>query len=331
MKRAIEGLLIAIALAALALTPARAADTGPQENGATAEASKHFERANKFVEAGSLPRAKQEYEKAIKLYPKYLDAYYNLGVVCEKLGQKGGAIDEYKHYLEIKPDDADVWNQIGVLYDETGSKMEGRNAYEKALAINPKYGRAHHNLGVLLKEDGDLAGAEQQLAIFVKLEEEAGRQDGDAYYSLGILYLQESRDKDAKLLLQKAIDTDPSVPHFNNAMGDTYLVEKRPDLSIVYYQKALEKDPNYVMAYSGLGDAYAQLKERDKALSSYHKALELRPDYALVYYKLGLFYEDNNPAEAIKNFQKYLQSGRTIEYRDEVAAKIEALKLSSKP
>jgi tetratricopeptide (TPR) repeat protein len=323
MKRAIEGFLIALALAALAV------DAGAQDKGAVAEATKYFDRANKFVEAGSLPRAKQEYEKAIKLYPKYLDAYYNLGVVCEKLGQKGGAIDEYKHYLEIKPDDADVWNQIGVLYDETGSKMEARSAYGKALTINPKYGRAHHNLGVLLKEAGDLKGAEQHLETFVKLEEEAGRQDGDAYYSLGILYLQESRDKEAKQLLQKAIDTDPSVPHYNNAMGDTYLVEKRPDLSIVYYQKALEKDPNYVLAYSGLGDAYGQLKERDKALTSYHKALELRPDYALVYYKLGLFYEDTNSAEAIKNFEKYLQSGRTVEYRDEVAAKIEALKLSS--
>jgi tetratricopeptide (TPR) repeat protein len=331
MKRAIEGFLIAIALAAAPLTQARAADGGAQESGAIAEATKYFERANKFVEAGSLPRAKQEYQKAIKLYPKYLDAYYNLGVVCEKLGEKGGAIDQYKRYLEIKPDDADVWNQIGVLYDETGSKKEGRNAYEKALAINPKYGRAHHNLGVLLKEEGDFKGAEQHLATFVKLEDEAGRQDGDAYYSLGILYLQESRDKDAKLLLQKAIDTDPSVPHFNNAMGDTYLVEKRPDQSIVYYKKAIEKDPKYALAYSGLGDAYAQLKERDKALSSYRKALELRPDYALVYYKLGLFYEDNNPAEAIKNFEKYLQSGRTIEYRDEVAAKIEALKLTIKP
>ncbi len=329
MKRAIEGFVIAIALAALSLTSARAAEA--PENGAIGEATKYFERANKFVEAGSLPRAKQEYLKAIKLYPKYLDAYYNLGVVCEKLGEKGGAIDQYKHYLEIKPDDADVWNQMGVLYDETGSKKEGREAYEKALAINPKYGRAHHNLGVLLKEDGDLKGAEQHLATFVKLEEEAGRQDGDAYYSLGILYLQELRDKDAKLLLQKAIDTDPTVPHYNNAMGDTYLVEKRPDLSVVYYQKALEKDPKYVFAYSGLGDAYTQLQERDKALTSYHKALELRPDYALVYYKLGLFYENNNSAEAIKNFQKYLQSGRTIQYRDEVAAKIEALKLSAKP
>jgi Tfp pilus assembly protein PilF len=182
---------------------------------------------------------------------------------------------------------------------------------------------------VLLKEEGDLKGAEQHFEKFVKLEEEAGRQNGDAYYSLGILYLQESRDKDAKILLQKAIDTDPTVTYYNNAMGDTYLMEKRPDLSIVYYQKALEKDPNYVLAYSGLGDAYGQLKERDKALMSYRKALELRPDYALVYYKLGLFYENNSPADAIKNFEKYLQSGRTVEYRDEVAAKIEALKLSS--
>ena len=184
---------------------------------------------------------------------------------------------------------------------------------------------------MLLKEEGDLKGAEQHLATYVKLEEEAGRQNGDAYYSLGILYLQESRGKDAKMLLEKAIDIDPSVPHFNNAMGDIYLFEKRPDLSIVYYQKAIEKDPQYALAYSGLGDAQAQLKERDKALTAYRKALELRPDYALVYYKLGLLYQDNSPTDAIKQFEKYLQSGKNVQYRDEVAAKIEALKLTVKP
>ena len=80
MKRAIEGFLIAITLAMVVLMSARAEDSG-----VVAEATKYFERANKFVEAGSLPRAKLEYEKAIKLYPKYLDAYYNLGVVCEKV------------------------------------------------------------------------------------------------------------------------------------------------------------------------------------------------------------------------------------------------------
>src|SRR5476651_573923 len=109
MKRVSNGFLMAIVLTAGTLISARAADTVTKDSGAVAEATKYFERANKFVEAGSLPRAKQEYEKAIKIYPKYLDAYYNLGVVCEKLGEKSGAIEQYRHYLEIKKDDADVW------------------------------------------------------------------------------------------------------------------------------------------------------------------------------------------------------------------------------
>jgi superkiller protein 3 len=330
MKRAIELLAVAVIVAVLPVTVARAEDASTQDKGALGEANKFFDRGNKFVEGGSLARAKQEYEKALKLYPKHLNALYNLAITCERLGQKGEAIDDYRRYLEIKGNDPEVWTQLGLLYDNVGSKSEARHAYEKALEVDPKFGRAHHNLGVLLKEQGDLKGAETHFAAFVKLEEAAGRQDGDAYYSLGILYLQELRDKEAKAAVQKAIDIDPSVPYFNNAMGDIYLFEKRPDLSIVYYQKAIEKDPKYVLAYSGLGDAYAQMKDRDKALGSYHKALELRPDYALVYYKLGLLYEDSNSAEAIKQFEKYLEFGKTPEYRDEVAAKIEALKLTLK-
>jgi protein O-GlcNAc transferase len=331
MKRAISRLAIA-ALVAVAPGPAaRAAEPNAPEPPGLAEANKFFERGNRFFQGNSLPRAKLEYQKALKLYPQHLDALYNLGIVCAQLGQKDEAIDQYKRYLAIKPNDADVWTQIGVLCDETGRKKEAREAYEKALEINPNFGRANHNLGVLLKEEGDFKNAEKYLKKFVTLEDEAGRQNGDAYYSLGILYLQELREKEAKLTLQKAIDADPSVPRYNNAMGDAYLLEKRPELAVVYYQKALEKDPKFELAYSGLGDAYAQLKERDKALTAYRKALELRPDYGVVYYKLGRLYEDTSPAEAIKQFEKYLQSGKNLQYRDEVTAKIEALKLALKP
>jgi tetratricopeptide (TPR) repeat protein len=330
MKRAIEALVVAVLVAMLPVTTGKAEEVSAQDKAAIADANKFFERGNKFVEGGSLPRAKQEYEKAIKIYPKHLDALYNLAITCERLGLKGEAVDDYKRYLDIKSTDPDVWTQLGLAYDDVGNKDEARRAYEKALEIDPKFGRAHHNLGVLLKEQGDLKGAESHLTAFVKLEEEAGRQNGDAYYSLGILYLQELRDKEAKAMMQKAIDIDPSDPYFNNAMGDIYLYEKRPDLSMDSYQKAIEKDPKYAPAYSGLGDAYAQMKDQDKAAGWYHKALELRPDYALVYYKLGLLYEDTRPAEAIKQFEKYMESGKTPQYRDEVAAKIEALKLTLK-
>ena len=79
---------------------ARAAESGSLE-----EANKFFARGNKFVEGNSLQRAKQEYQKALKIYPQHLDALYNLGVVCERLGQKSEAIEQYKRYLAIKPKD----------------------------------------------------------------------------------------------------------------------------------------------------------------------------------------------------------------------------------
>ena len=296
-----------------------------------AEANKYVERANQFVQNKSLPRAKSEYLKALKIFPQHLDALYNLAIVCEKLGQNDEAVEHFQRYLQIHPD-ADVWTQLGVRYDESDKKTEAKAAYEKAIALDPNFGMAHHNLGVLLKEEGRYPEAQEQLELFVRLEEKAGRQNGDAYYSLGTLYLARGRFKEAKLTLQKALDTDPSVSYYNNAMGDACLAEKQTELAIGAYQKALEKDPKYAPAYSGLGDAYRQQGDPKKAAESYRKALELRSDYPVVHYKLGLLYEDTQPAEAIKEFEKYLSSGKnTGEFATEAKAKIEKLKNVTAP
>ncbi|MCG3147690.1 MAG: Photosystem I assembly protein Ycf3 [Verrucomicrobiae bacterium] len=285
-----------------------------------------WQRGNEFQQKKSLSRAKAEYQKALRISPRYLDALYNLAVVSEQLGENTEAIDSYKKYLEIRPNDADVWNQLGVRYDEADKKAEAQAAYEKALAIDPKFGLAHHNLGVMMKEQGKLDIAQKHFEQFVQLEEAAGRQTGDAYYSLGALLLQRGRVKDAKLLIQKALDTDPTTSYYNNAMGDVYLASSEKELALSAYRRALEKDAKYAPAYSGLGDAYRLAGDREKAAEAYRKALELRADYSLVHYKLGLLWEKTQPAEAIKSFEKYLTSAKNPEFQNEAKAKIEQLK-----
>jgi tetratricopeptide (TPR) repeat protein len=309
---------------------ARAETMSPQDQKAVIEANKFIERGNEFKRKDSLARAKVEYERALKIFPRHLDAFYNLAIVCVDLKQPDEAIAHCKHYLDLKDDHPDVWNQLGVLLDEKGDKAGALAAYEKAVAIAPKFGRAHHNLGVLLEEQGKLDEARQRLELFVKLEEEAGRHTGEAYYSLGVLELEQLHLTEAKKLLQKALDTDPGAAFYNNALGDVYLAEKTPSVARVYYQKAIERDPKSAVAYSGLGDAQRDLGDRDQALAAYRKALELRPDYGLVHYKLGLLFETTNPADAIKHFESYLHSGKTLQYREQVAAKLEKLKQGSK-
>ncbi len=298
---------------------------------AVAEANKFMERGNKFVQDNAWARAKGEYAKALKIFPRHVDAMYNLAVVCEKLQDPDTATSLYKQYLELRPNDADVWTQLGVRHDEAGRSAEAQAAYEKALAINPKFGRALHNMGVLLETQGKLPEAQKFLESFVKVEEAAGHQNGDAYYSLGALLLRRGQLKEAKKLIQQALDVEPSVPYYNNAMGDVYLAERAPDLAINAYKKAIEKDVKYAPAHSGLGDAYRQLGDQAKAAAAYNKALELRPDYVLVHFRLGLLYEASAPVEATKHFEKYLASGKSREFVKEAKEKLEALKQAKQP
>ena len=324
MKQIILALLSAVSLAVAA------EELSDTDKKLVADANKLVERGNLFVQDNSLSRAKAEYQKALRIFPRHVDALYNLAVACEKLGQNDEAVGHYRRYLEIRQNDADVWNQLGVRLDVGGQTAEARAAYEKALAIEPQFGRAHNNLGVLLEEQGDLDAAQKHLEAFVRLEEDAGRHNGDAYYSLGALYLTRGRVKDAKRLFQQALDVDPSVANYNNAMGSAYLAETEPDLAISAYKKALEKDPKHAPAYCGLGDAYLRKGEREQAEKSYRRALELRQEFALAHYRLGLLLETSKPAEAIKEFSNYLASAKNPQFQTEAKAKIEQLSQANK-
>lgn len=298
---------------------------------AIAEANRYVQRGNEFVEKESLPRAKVEYQRALKLFPQHLDALYNLAVVCEKLNENDEALALYQRYLVLKPNDADVWTQLGVRYEALNRQAEAKAAYEKALVADREFGRAHHNLGVLLEEGGQFDEAQKHLEAFLVLEEKTGNPSGDAYYSLGTLHLRRGQLVRAKVLLQKATDMNPNVAHYHNALGDVYLAEKSHDMARASYKKALEKDVKYAPAYSGLGDTYRLQGDRDKALVAYKRALELRKDYHLILFKLGLTFEEADPAAARKYFENYLASGKNLEFAKQAQEKLDKLNKPTKP
>jgi tetratricopeptide (TPR) repeat protein len=79
-----------------------------------------------------------------------------------------------------------------------------------------------------------------------------------------------------------------------------------------------------------MGDVHAARAEIEKATASYRKALEIRPDYAVVHYKLGRLLEETDPAGAIKHFENYQQSGKNLQYSDDVQQRLESLREKQK-
>jgi tetratricopeptide (TPR) repeat protein len=65
------------------------------------EARKAYEKGVAAANSGKLAQAQKDYEKAVELYPKYISAWYELGVVLQKEKDKDGARAAYKRACAI--------------------------------------------------------------------------------------------------------------------------------------------------------------------------------------------------------------------------------------
>ncbi|HLD23136.1 MAG TPA: tetratricopeptide repeat protein, partial [Sulfuricurvum sp.] len=101
----------------------------------------------------------QSYQKAIKLNPKYSDAYYNLGIVYGKEDEYDKAIEVYQRAIELNPKNDKAYNNIGVIYKNKEEYDKAIEAHQKAIELNPKNDKAIINIGNIyyIKEECDKA------------------------------------------------------------------------------------------------------------------------------------------------------------------------------
>jgi tetratricopeptide (TPR) repeat protein len=83
-------------------------------------------------------RARLSFEAALKMDPKYSEAYNNLGTLAHSQGDLRTAEKMYKKALKLKPGAANTMQNLGTLYYAQHKFKKGNEEYKKALAIDPE-------------------------------------------------------------------------------------------------------------------------------------------------------------------------------------------------
>ena len=83
------------------------------------KAKKEYAKGGQAAKKRDWEEAQTRFEKAISLYPQYVAAH----------------------------------NDLGVVFMNTGQRDKGRQMFEQAIALNDNYPRAHRNLGILLFQE----------------------------------------------------------------------------------------------------------------------------------------------------------------------------------
>ena len=134
-----------------------------------ASARQLMDEAKKQFELGQLEDAKAQFEKAVLLEPRNVEAYNNLGLVLKKMGRSEEAFEQYRKALAIDPQCVECLNNLGALYLVTHDLAEAEANFQKAIQEKPDYADPYFHLGILLEARGDVAGARRNYQKFLEL------------------------------------------------------------------------------------------------------------------------------------------------------------------
>jgi len=99
-----------------------------------------------------LDLAKKNYERAIKLNPKYSEAINNLGTVYYSTKNYRRAISSYKRALRYTSPTASIYANMGAAYFGRKDYKHAAENYELALKLDPDVFEHHSSFGTLMQQ-----------------------------------------------------------------------------------------------------------------------------------------------------------------------------------
>jgi tetratricopeptide (TPR) repeat protein len=96
--------------------------------------------------------AKKNYERAIKLDPKFPEAINNLGTIHYEQKNYKRAINCYKRALKYSPQSASIYVNVGAAYFARTDYKRATEYYEQALKIDPDVFEHHSSYGTMMQE-----------------------------------------------------------------------------------------------------------------------------------------------------------------------------------
>jgi regulator of sirC expression with transglutaminase-like and TPR domain len=95
-------------------------------------------------------RAFQLYDRALRLHPRLVAAWYNRGIELMNARRLDDAVVSFGRAIELDPSDAQAHNNRGLAYQGLGRDVDARRDFESALRIDPALGEARKNLEAMV-------------------------------------------------------------------------------------------------------------------------------------------------------------------------------------
>jgi Flp pilus assembly protein TadD len=217
--------------------------------------------------------------------PSDWKAFYELGVECNRPGQREQSVEAFVRSLELKDDYLPTWINLGYVLCELGNLDKAVTVLTTALVLNSRSEEAHCNIAVAYMRQGNLHDAERHLRLAVTLS--PGYVN--AWNNLAIVLGNQRRLPEAILACHRVLDLQPTNDQALKLMETAYSITGKSARSAPSLQQpAAHHQPNGDTSVPSLAALQSSFTATDEAVAAIERLLEEDESSAATPYRVQL-------------------------------------------
>jgi tetratricopeptide (TPR) repeat protein len=174
--------------------------------GAPVAARNAFEEGSKALDAGKTEESITHLEKAVSLYPNYLEAHLLLGTAYMNSKQWDKADASLRRALKINSKSPEVYFALGELYRQQKKYTEAVKEAQEGLKLDDKSWQGHLTLGRIYADQGDIAKAGPEVGKALQAKPDLA----EGHLLAGNLFLKARQAENALTEFQEYLRLEPN-------------------------------------------------------------------------------------------------------------------------
>jgi superkiller protein 3 len=243
------------------------------------EAKAAYTAAMQAVSEGNAEAAISDFRRALKLYPQYLRALNDLGVLYLKLNRFDEAAAIFNRAIALNKRFYHPRLNLGVVYNRQGKFREAVEVLEPLYKEIPTLAGLRAAFADALGGTGKIAEAKKLIATALGDAGLGNQTKSELHFKLGVILNREEKFAEAAAELEQALQLDPSAANARLQLGGAYLQLKKLPEAERELLKAYELGGSGVgAAQLFLGQIYFMQQKYESAMKAFEQYLSDIPN-----------------------------------------------------
>jgi tetratricopeptide (TPR) repeat protein len=232
---------------------------------------------NPAIQNADVSKAQYHYKKLINKDPKNVRALVGLANTFSLRQDFDNSFKYINLALKINPKYRNAYILKGSNYRLLGNSKLAISSYETAVQQDPTFYGGYLMLGALYQFE------ENPICIeYYTTASQLQPKNPDVLYSLAYAKQIYGRENEAKLIYRKMLKLDSTYYEANFQLGYIkQFTDLDLDSALYFYNAALDIEVRHIECYHNIGLIYEDKKDISNALLSYAKVLKYNPEFKL--------------------------------------------------